>query len=116
MSFNLVKAINWKKVQISSHNKIVWKSTLEKNGPEILQDFFFQLYLYMGFPGGSVVKNPPANAGDARAWGFNPWVGKILWRRKWQPSPVFLPGKSHGQRSLEGYCPQGHKSQTWLSD
>ena len=37
--------------------------------------------------------------------GFDPWVGKIPWRRKWQPSPVFLPGKSHGQRSLAGYSP-----------
>ena len=36
--------------------------------------------------------------------GFDPWVGKILWRRKWQPTPVFLPGKSHGWRSLVGYC------------
>ena len=41
--------------------------------------------------------------------GFNPWVGKILWRRKWQPTPVFLPGKSHGQRSLAGYSLWGHK-------
>ena len=39
----------------------------------------------------------------------NPWVGKILWRRKWQPTPVFLPGESHGQRSLVGYSPQGHR-------
>ena len=36
-------------------------------------------------------------------------VGKISWRRKWQPTPVFLPGKSHGQRSLAGYNPWGHK-------
>ena len=41
--------------------------------------------------------------------GFDPWVGKIPWRRKWQPTPVFLPGKSHGQRSLAGYCPWGCK-------
>ena len=34
---------------------------------------------------------------------FEPWAGKIPWRRKWQPTPVFLPGKSHGQRSLAGY-------------
>ena len=34
---------------------------------------------------------------------FDPWVGKILWRRIWQPTTVFLPGKSHGQRSLAGY-------------
>ena len=37
--------------------------------------------------------------------GFNPWVRKISWRRKWQPTPVFLPGKSHGQRHLVGYSP-----------
>ena len=41
--------------------------------------------------------------------GFDPWVGKIPWRRKWKPTPVFLPGESHGQRSLVGYSPQGHK-------
>ena len=41
--------------------------------------------------------------------GFDPWVRKIPWRRKWQPTPVFLPRKSRGQRSLEGYSPQDHK-------
>ena len=40
---------------------------------------------------------------------FDPWVRKIPWRRRWQSTPVFLPGKSHGQRSLVGYGPQGHK-------
>ena len=40
---------------------------------------------------------------------FDPWVGKIPWGRKWQPTTVFLPGESHGQRSLEGYSPWGHK-------
>ena len=40
---------------------------------------------------------------------FNPWVGKICWSRKWQPTPVFLPGKSHGQRCLVGYSLWGHK-------
>ena len=39
----------------------------------------------------------------------NPWVGKIPWRRKWQPTPVFLPGESHGQSSLVGYSPKGRK-------
>jgi len=38
---------------------------------------------------------------------FNSWVEKIPWRRKWQPTPVFLPGESHGQRSLAGYNPLG---------
>ena len=41
--------------------------------------------------------------------GLDPWVGKIPWRRKWQPIPVLLPGKSHGLRSLVGYSPCGHK-------
>ena len=40
---------------------------------------------------------------------FNPWVRKIPWSRKWQPTPVFLPGKSHGRRSPAGYSPWGHK-------
>ena len=38
---------------------------------------------------------------------FNLWVGKVPWRRKWQPTPVFLPGKAHGQRGLAGYSPWG---------
>ena len=41
--------------------------------------------------------------------GFDPWVGKIPWRRAWQPTPVSLPGESHGQRSLAGYSPWGGK-------
>ena len=59
-----------------------------------------------GFPDGSVVKNPPADAGDA---GSVPWGGKMPWRRKWQLTPVLLPGKFNGQRSLVGYRPWGHK-------
>ena len=47
---------------------------------------------------------------QCRTRGFDPWVGKIPWRRERQPTPVFLPGKSHGQRSQVGYRPQ--KSQT----
>ena len=44
------------------------------------------------------------------------WVGKIHWRRKWQLTPVFLPGESHGQRSLGGYSPWDRKSWTWVVD
>ena len=47
---------------------------------------------------------------------FHPWVGKLPWRREWQPTPVFLPGESHGQRSLVGYSHGAAKSQTQLSD
>ena len=55
---------------------------------------------------GTVVTNLPANAGDVPYAEFSPWFGKIPWRRKWQPTPVFLPG----QRSLAGYSARwGHK-------
>ena len=55
-----------------------------------------------------MVKNQRANAGDMRL-GLDPWVGKISWRRARQPTPIFLPGESHGPRSLVGYGPRGHK-------
>ena len=57
------------------------------------------------FPGGSVLKNPPVNVGDEGIL----QIGKIPWGRKWQHTPVFLIGKSRGQRSLEGYSPWGSK-------
>ena len=53
-------------------------------------------------PVAQMVKNLPA----MQRPGFNPWVGKIPWRREWLPTPVFLPGEFHGQRSLMGYSPQ----------
>ena len=55
-----------------------------------------------------VVKNPPANAGNM-SLSFDPRVGKIPWRRKWQPTPVFLSGESYGHRSLASYPLWGHK-------
>ena len=63
-------------------------------------------YLMVGFPVGSVVKNLPVNAGDVSSI---PEKGKIPWRRKWQPTSVFLPGESNGQRSLAGDSSWGHK-------
>ena len=51
---------------------------------------------------------------QCRRPGFNPWVGKIPWKRAWEPIPVFLPGESNGQRSLVGCSPWGHKVRhTW---
>ena len=64
------------------------------------------MLLGIDFPGGSVVKKLPPRAGDA---GSIPGSGKIPWRRKWQPAPVFLPEESHGQRNLAGYSPWGCK-------
>ena len=58
------------------------------------------------FPGGSDGKSICL---QYRRPEFDPWVGKIPWRRKWQSPPVLLPGKSHGQRNLAGYSPWGHR-------
>ena len=55
--------------------------------------------------GAPLVKNPPAMPETE----FNPWVGKFPWRKKWQPTLVFLPGESHGLRNLAGYSPWGHR-------
>ena len=61
----------------------------------ILYFLFWQLLKpWWGFPGGSAVKNSPANAGDM---GFDPWSRNIPWRREWQLTHVFLPRESHGQ-------------------
>ena len=49
------------------------------------------------------------SACQCRRYGFDPWVGKTPWRKKWQPTPIFLPGKLHGQRALVGYSPWGHE-------
>ena len=63
----------------------------------------------MAIPGGSRGKELACQGRRLKRCGFNPWVGKIPWRRKWQPTPVFLPRESHGQRSLVGHGPWGHK-------
>ena len=56
-----------------------------------------------------VVKEPACQYRRPKKCGFDPWVRKIPWRRAWQPTPVFFPGESHGQRSLVGYSPEGRK-------
>ena len=66
------------------------------------------IYIYTDFPGSSAVKNLPAMQ-KPRGFKFDPWVRKILWKRTWQPTPVFLPEESHGQRNLAAYSPQGLK-------
>ena len=68
----------------------------------------FSLF-WLQFPGGISGKESICQCRRHKRCGFNTWVMRIPWRRKWQPTPVFLPGESHGQRSLAGYCPRGHK-------
>jgi len=64
---------------------------------------------------GSAVKKIKSTC-QCRRHGFDPWVGKIHWRRKWQPTPVILLGKSHGQRRLAGCSSLGHKESAGLSN
>ena len=73
-----------------------------------------EIYVYLGpmVSDGSVLKNPPVNVGDTGHAGSRPGFGMIPWKRKWQLTPVFLPGKSHGQRSFVDYSPWVAKSQT----
>ena len=77
-----------------------WLSTLGRILPKGIHIFHF-----LGFPGGVSGKEPACQCRRYKRHGFNPWVRKIPWRRKWQPTPVFLPGESHGQRSLVDYSP-----------
>ena len=88
-------------------NSDMFKETLHDDTNTFLE--------FLGFPVAQRLKRLPEmretwvrSLGCGRP-GFDPWDGKIPWRRKWQPTPVFLPGESHGRRSLVGYCPQGHK-------
>ena len=62
---------------------------------------------YLDFPSGTSGKELPMQ--ETKRGRFDSWVRKIPWRRKWQSTPAFLPGGSHGQRSLVGYSPWGHK-------
>ena len=65
-----------------------------------------EVWSLLDFPGGSDGKVSAYNVRDP---GFDPWVRKISWRRTWKPTPLFLPGKSHGERSLASYSSWGCK-------
>ena len=85
----------------------------QKHTPRHAKMKFTETVRWLGFPGGSDSKESACNCWRS---GFNPWVRKITWRREWQDTPVFLPGESHGQRSLAGYIVHGvAKSQTRLA-
>ena len=64
---------------------------------------YYVLYIVKGLPRWHTWKEPACQCSRGNRHGFDPWVGKIPWSRKWQPTPVFLSGEFHGQRSLAGY-------------
>ena len=68
-----------------------------------------ELKEYQGLPVWHSSKESTCQCRRLRRHGFDSWVWKIPWKRKWQPTPVFLPGKSHGWRSLVAYSPQDCK-------
>ena len=74
---------------------------------------YIYIYIHTGFPGGSVVKNPPANAGDAS---LIPGLGRSSGRGHGNPLLIFLPRESHEQRSLASYSPWGHKESDMIEE
>ena len=90
-----------------------WYSSLSWHDIERIQwDNAYKILSIVLDRGGSDGKESAYNEG------FNPWVGNILWIKEWKPTPVFLPGEFHGQRSLEGYNTWGHKeldTTEWLT-
>ena len=88
---------------------------LPENQGLTLQVYLDVSFSNMGFSGGAAGKEPSCQCRRLKRYGFDPWMGKIPWvgkipkRRAWQPTPVCLPRKSHGQRSLMGYSPWGRK-------
>ena len=85
-SFHLI--FNWKQSIRNVMTRVCWEQVVSK------------------FPGGARGKEPTS---QCMRCAFNPWFGKIPWKRQWQPIPMFLPGESHGQRSLAGSSPWRHK-------
>ena len=85
---------------------LMWKAT---TFPETKQQINAHVSLVRGFQGGTNGKEPACQCRKLRDAGLIPGLGRSPWRRAWQPTPVFLPGESHGQRSPAGYSPWGCK-------
>ena len=92
---------------LNAINILLSKKSETKVTIPILLDVY--MILQWAFPVAQQVKNLPTIQEICRRHGFNPWVKKMPWRRKWQPTPIFLPIKSHGQRSRVGYSSKGSK-------
>ena len=83
----------------SSHTKKVKRNEINFNC----------ILVNLGFPGGASGKEPTCQCRRHKRFRFDPWIQKIPWRRKWQPTPLFLPGECQVLRSLAGYSPWGLK-------
>ena len=113
MSLHFWSKLKTKITPLLGNAQLGWKSrnTTTKLLPQWISHPFVCMPLPTGFPD-QTVKSLPA----VRETWIDPWVGKIPWRRKWQPTPVFLPGESHGLRSLVGYSPRGRRvGHNWVT-
>ena len=87
--------------------QLCWKVAREYQSQPILSD---KMYIkFLGFPANTSDKDPVCQCRRHKRRSFHPWVRNIPWSRKWHPIPVFLPWKSHGQRSMAGCTPWGYK-------
>ena len=86
-----------------------WQYKDQDTCPNCWHHYLWIIKLYKSFPHGTSGKEHACRCRRYKRCGSNPWMGKIPWRRAWQPTPVFLPGESHGQRSLAGYSPWGRR-------
>ena len=83
---------------------------LQRVGCDWVTSLSLSLFLYSkGFPSVARYKDPTCQCRRHWRGRFDPWIGKIPWRRAWQTTAGFLPGESHGQRNLVGYSPWDHK-------
>ena len=98
-----------KRCNISQKEEKVLLSTILTVCPIMPKGMLSFIYKERGFPRGASGKEPASHCRRHNRWGFDPWVRTIPWKRTWQPTPVFLPGKSYGQKSLAGYGPSGCK-------
>ena len=87
----------------------------EKEGGRIALKLVLGIGTWLGFPRWQNGEESSCQCRGSKRCKFDPWVGKTPWSRKWQPTPLFLHGESHGQRSLVGYSPWSHKSGTQLT-
>ena len=97
---------NWLKQKLALTNQTILNTRKIKQSK--FQVHMNGKYSILGFLGGASDKELACQCRRCKRRGFDPWVRKIPWRRKQQPTLVFLPRESHGQRSLAGYSPWGH--------
>ena len=103
LSFASELGLWWRKTWPGSPNIHCHFDMAEDHWPMTAITFLLDAGLRLGIPGDASGTSLPMRGYKRR--GFHLWVRKIIWKRAWQPTPVFLPGESHGQRSMAGYSP-----------